>query len=86
MVKFERLLADLDRNVLRGQCFRACVEMDFEELVDEGTRVNVRSNPTLLLEFDRAVKTMLVSQQTQRRCRILFVTARYVLFVRSVDV
>ena len=61
--KFERLLADVDRVVLRASCFKACVDMDFETLLDQvDTReapvatVNVRQNPSLLKEFDGAVK------------------------------
>ena len=73
LARFERLLADVDRLVLRASCFRACAEMDFEALDDQNTledsvreqptprteKMNVRQNPALLKEFDRAVKTFL---------------------------
>jgi len=56
LAKFERLLADLERGALGGGCFRACAELDFEAL--EGGRVNVRANPTLMREFERAVAAL----------------------------
>lgn len=72
LVKFERLLADLDRCVLRANCFRVCAEQDFEEIDEEDDdhrvgrsapssrlTINVRSNGILLKEFDRAVKMQL---------------------------
>ncbi|KAH8053835.1 hypothetical protein JL722_9315 [Aureococcus anophagefferens] len=88
LAKFERLLADLERSVLHGACFKACVEMDFEELVDEdegATRVNVRSNPTLLKEFERGVRWLLekvslglgTASETTEREQVVGVVALY---------
>ncbi|EGB07736.1 hypothetical protein AURANDRAFT_27432, partial [Aureococcus anophagefferens] len=88
LAKFERLLADLERSVLHGACFKACVEMDFEELVDEdegATRVNVRSSPTLLTEFERGVRGLLekvslglgTASETTEREQVVGVVALY---------
>lgn len=66
--KFERLLADLDKCLLRAHCFRVCAEQDFEEVVEDDDEdedkqrvlaINVRSNAILRKEIEKAVKLQL---------------------------
>ena len=93
--RFERLLVHLDQSVLRGATFKACIELDFEELAppDEDAppeSVNVRNNSQMLNELfhcmrnkiDRAEAAIGTHAETTERRDMVGYLALYVLYRR----
>ena len=87
--RFERLLVQLDNSLLRAQCFRNCLDRDFEEMAEGGT-VNVRSNPAFLQELffclrtrvDRTEASIGSAAETSERKDMVGLTALYALYRR----
>jgi WASH complex subunit 7 len=93
--RFERVLVQLDASVLRGATFKACIELDFEELVPvdddvEPETVNVRNNPHMLNELfhclrakiDRAEAAIGTHAETTERRSMVGYVALYALYRR----
>eukprot|EP00633_Aureoumbra_lagunensis_P006315 CAMPEP_0197310608 /NCGR_PEP_ID=MMETSP0891-20130614/9179_1 /TAXON_ID=44058 ORGANISM="Aureoumbra lagunensis, Strain CCMP1510" /NCGR_SAMPLE_ID=MMETSP0891 /ASSEMBLY_ACC=CAM_ASM_000534 /LENGTH=1136 /DNA_ID=CAMNT_0042796327 /DNA_START=276 /DNA_END=3687 /DNA_ORIENTATION=+ len=95
--QFEFFLGEIDRIVLKGTCFRACAELDFEHTLESKMNneldfvVVVRDNAILLAEFERAVKIKLdralalvgTASETDERLQLVQVAALY-CFIRRI--
>ncbi|GMI01982.1 hypothetical protein TrST_g6111 [Triparma strigata] len=87
---FEKMVVELDGNVLSARCFASCIEQDFNPSSTQASNIDVRNNPALHAElkslivilFDRFNALVGSASETNERQQLVGVYGLYAMYRR----
>jgi len=82
--QFEKLLVELDEEILGGHCFLACMEQDFSTGSRNNKGLHTELKTLLLLLYDRYEKLVGSASETTERAQLVGVYGLYAVYRRIV--